>query len=117
MGKDYNSAYMQQYRHSLKHSDGRCPRELFMLDLQEEIKQWKELGDSIVVVGGWNDDVRCETIEEWEERLGLHDVMLEKFDDDVEPPNTYQRGRKPIDTMLCTRGVLVSKVGYLPFDE
>ena len=38
VGKDYNSAYMQQYIHSMKHSDGRCPRKLFMLDLQEEIK-------------------------------------------------------------------------------
>jgi len=56
-------------------------------------------------------------MEEWKGRLGLHDVVLEKLGGDIEPPNTYQRGHKPIDTILCTRGVVVSKVGYLPFDE
>ena len=117
VGKKFNSAYMQQYRHSLKHDDGKCPREMFILDLQNEILDWKELGDSIVVIGDWNEDVRCDRIVDFKERLGLHDVMLEKLGNDQEPPNTYQRGRNPIDTILCTRGIEVNKAGYLPFGE
>ena len=26
VGKEYNTAFMQQYRHSLKHSEGKCPK-------------------------------------------------------------------------------------------
>ena len=30
---------------------------------------------------------------------------------------TYQRGSKPIDTILATSGVRVTQAGYLPFGE
>jgi len=117
VGKEYNSAYMQQYRHAIKYNDGKCPREVLMLDLQKEILEWKELGESIVVIGDWNEDIRSERLAEFKERLGLHDVMLERLGDTVDPPNTYQRGIKPIDTILCTRGIVVEQAGYLPFGE
>ena len=42
---------------------------------------------------------------------------MEKLGDAVEPINTYKRGHKPIDTILCTRGIVVEKAGYLPFGE
>lgn len=44
-------------------------------------------------------------------------MMLENLRDDTEPPNTYYREMKPLDTILCTRGVVVKKAGYLPFGE
>ena len=88
-----------------------------MLDLQKEILEWKELGESIVVIGDWNEDIRGERLVEFKDRLGLHDVMLERLGDTVDPPNTYQRGSKPIDTILCTRGIVVEQAGYLPFGE
>ena len=50
VGNEFNSAYMQQYCHLMKYSDGKCPREVFMLDLHRENLVWKELGDGIVVI-------------------------------------------------------------------
>ena len=53
--------------------------------------------------------MRFDRLVEFKDRVGLHDVMLEKLGDAVEPPNTYQRGHKPIDTILCTRRIVVEK--------
>ena len=69
------------------------------------------------MIGDWNEDVRCVRLVKFKDKVGLHDVMLEKLGDAVEPPNTYQRGHIPIDTILCTRGIVVEKAGYLPFGE
>ena len=47
--------------------------------------------------------------------MGLKDVTLESLGEDDRVPNTYSRDKRPIDTILATRGVEVSKAGYLPF--
>lgn len=50
--------------------------------------------------------------------MGLHDVMIEYLNDNTKAPNTYQRGRNPLDTILCNkRGVVVKTAGYLTFRE
>ena len=46
---------------------GKCPRELFLEDLQREVKEWKEKGDSIIIAGDFNEDIRSEQISEWKE--------------------------------------------------
>ena len=62
-GIGYNSAYSQQIRYSMKTKRGICPRKMLLIELGEEIKKWKEEGDSIVVIGGWNQDIRTEKIQ------------------------------------------------------
>lgn len=39
------------------------------------------------------------------------------YSDGSEPPNTYKRGCNSIDTILCTRDIVMSKVGCLLFGE
>ena len=112
-----NSAYMAQYRYSLKNKGGKCPRELFLEDLQQEINEWLELGDSIIVAGDFNEDIRSEQINNWKERLGLEDVFMERVEDISLLPATFNKGVNPIDTIMCTAGITVVKAGYLPFGE
>jgi len=97
---------MQQYRYAIKYNDGKYPREVLMLDLQKEILEWKELGESIVVIGDWNEDIRSERLAEFKDRLGLHDVMLERLGDTADQPNTYQRERVYQYTQYYAQGGL-----------
>ena len=53
----YNSTYFQHLSYSVKKREGFCPRELFLKDLQEEILRWKEMGDSVIVLGDFNEDI------------------------------------------------------------
>ena len=112
-----NSAYMHQYRYSLRKRGGKCPRELLLEDLQSDIKKWKDQGDSIIIAGDFNEDIRSDTLDDWKERVGLQDVLMERMDDNEKLPNTYNRGVNPIDTILCTVGINVHKAGYLPFGD
>jgi hypothetical protein len=70
-----------------------------------------------VVVGDFNQDIRGGILQEWKDRLGLNDALLENLNDNEEAPNTYQRGKNPIDTILCTGGIEVVNAGYLPLGE
>ena len=94
-----------------------CPRELFLQGLREEVLEWKAQGDSIVIMGDWNEDFQSENIIDWKDSVVMHDVILENIGENEVAPKTYQRGRKPIDTIMCTRGCEISKAGYLPLGE
>ena len=98
----FNSAYVQQLRYYMKHKDGRCPRELLLRDLGGELIKWKEAGDSILVMGDWNQDIRSDSIHDWKDRIGLRDAMMDKVRDTNDLPATHQRDRLPIDTIMTT---------------
>ena len=112
-----SSVYMKQYVYSLREREGKCPRELFLEDLYEEIFKWKNMGDGIVIMGDFNQDVRSSEIQEWKERLGLEDKLLDRVEGEGRKLNTYSGGNVPIDTIMCTQGIEVLKAGYLPFGE
>ena len=112
-----NSAYMAQYRYSLRFREGRCPRELLLIDLLQDITAWKEQGDSIIVAGDFNEDIRSELFEMWKEDTGLEDVFMERNGGIHKLPPTFNRGSNPIDTIMCTAGFQVVKAGYLSFGE
>ena len=112
-----DSVYLKQYSYSLRERDGICPRELFLFDLAEEIRKWNKLGDTIIVMGDFNEDVRSQTMKDWKDKVGLIDMMLDRVEQDGVPLHTYQQGKFPIDTILCTAGVEVYKAGYMPFGE
>ena len=113
----YNSAYMQQYRYSLKERGGICPRELLLIDLASEIKLWKDAGDSVIILEDFNEDVRSQGFANWKDRIGMRDVLLERIEGEDVVANTHNRGKVPIDTILCTAGIDVKKAGYLPFGD
>ena len=110
-----NAVYMQQYTYSLQHRQGICPKEMFYMDLKEEIIKWKEQGDGIIVLGDFNTNVQSQELTDWKESLTLHDVMIDRLGENKKLPPTYNRGQAAIDTILCTPGISVRKAGYLPF--
>jgi len=68
-------------------------------------------------MGDWNEDIRSERMQEWKNKVGLQDTMMNKAPNDKELPATYRRGKLPINTIMATVGVLIDKPGYLPFGE
>ena len=66
-------------------------------------------------MGDWNEDVRGTEFRAWVQTLGLRDLSLATLAESESPPATYQRGSKPIDTILATGAVRVAQGGYLPF--
>ena len=95
----------------------KCPGELFLKDLKSDVTAWKGMGDGIVLLGDFNQDVRSKEIEDWKQELGLEDKLLERVANAGVQLNTYTGGHAPIDTILCTQGIEVTKSGYLAFGE
>ena len=46
----------------MKHNDPSCPREAILEDLSAHVSKYKEKGDSMAVLGDWNEDARGDTI-------------------------------------------------------
>ena len=80
----------------------------------KNIKVWKLMGDSTVIVGNFNGDIRSGELEDWKTRVDICDAIISSLDDDALILPTYDRGIHPIDTLLCTAGVVIGKAGYLP---
>ena len=87
-----------------------------MSDLREDILKGSEAGDSIIVMGDFNTDVRGEEFTLWKEDLELRDVMVEAVGLE-NAPRTYARGSNPIDTILTSANIHIAKTTYLPFGE
>ena len=112
-----NSAYMQAVRYFIKKGVDTCPRKVFLSDLATAILRWKDKGDSIIVMGDFNQDMGGEEISDWKERVGLYDAIGEIRHENLVSPMTFNRGNKQIDAILCTVGIHVVKGGYLPIGE
>ena len=75
-----------------------------MEDLRTEIKKWSLEGDSIIIMGDLNEDVRSQGMTECKEDLNLRDAVFDIVGRE-NAPRTFHRGSKPIDTILCSANV------------
>ena len=80
------------------------------MDLASEIKLWKDAGDSVIVLEDFNEDVRSQGFANWKDRIGMRDVLLERIEGEDVVANTHNRGKVPIDTILCTAGIDVKNL-------
>ena len=94
---------MTQYWYLLKKKSGQCPRKLFLEDLRHEIVPWKEIRDSVIIDGDFNEDIQSSTFTDWKDRVGLEDVMKKRMEDSSSLPNTFNRDTKPIDTIIVNQ--------------
>jgi len=67
-------------------------------------------GDSIIIAGNFNENICLEVFNEWKKDAGLEDVFMERNVDNHILPPTFNRGINPIDTIMCTAGIIVIKV-------
>jgi len=112
-----NSAYMEQYQCSLRFREGKCLRELLLIDLLHDNESWKEKRDSIIIASDFIEDIQLEVFNEWKKDEGLEYVFVEQNVDNHILPPTINRGISSIDAIMCTLGITVIKVGYLAFGE
>ena len=115
-GSGSNKTYIQQLRYLEKENRGRRPREAFMEDLKNEVEEWRSKGESIIIMCDFNEDVRKDNMEKWRDDLGLCEVMLEGLAGE-NAPSTFDKGKSPIDSILCSANIGTVKAGYLPFGE
>ena len=110
------SVWNQQKTFLLEHGDTRCPRQVFLEDLLEEIKQWKDEGDQIAISVIANEDVRSEDACSFSRKLremGLVEAITTAHG--KQGPPTYERGSEPIDGIFVSETLLQMTCGYLPF--
>lgn len=97
------------------------PRIQFFEDLATQIDLWIHDGEQIILAGDINITYSLDGKPEKEwlsflERTGLIDVHKTHLTQ-VTWPNTHNRGRFPIDIILCSPTIRIKRCGYLPFDK
>jgi hypothetical protein len=94
------------------------PRTVLLEDLTAAMIKWKALGDHIILGMDANEDVCQGEIRKFLAPLGLREIILE-LHHDLSPPATQNRNtsREPIDGMWASRGISISRGGYLAFGD
>ena len=65
------TVHAQHQRHLNNHNDDREPRVAFMQDLSQEITQWLEKGDQLIVMLDANEDICGEHVKDMFSQHGL----------------------------------------------
>ena len=110
------SAYAQQLRWLMKENKSRTPRAALLEDLKAEVDGWRDNGESIIIMGDFNEDVRSKHLDDWRLSMNLREVLLDGLGDN-EAPSTHERGKNPIDSIMCSANVQIVNADYLPFGE
>ena len=108
--------YLQHLRHVVKENLGRKSWEAFMEDLHREVSVWGDMGDSIIIMGDFNKDMRSEYMGEWRDSLHLSEVLLDCLGEES-APSTFGNRTALIDSISYSTNIEVVKVGYLPFGD
>ncbi len=94
----------------------RCPRELFLEDLEKELQGRKMAGERLLVMMDANDDVSTGAIRCLAEAVGLRDAILNHHPD-LPPPATHRDGSKTIDVILASPELQVLQAAFLAGDK
>jgi hypothetical protein len=106
------SVYQQHSRYIHDKDLTGCPRDLFFTDLDKAITTWIDEGDQLIVQGDFNEDVRSSRIRNFFLKFAMHEAIISRFP--LVPPNTYAKGRYPIDGIFVTATLQVLRAGYTP---
>ena len=108
----FRKAYCQQQAALLKLQIKGDPDTNFWKDLWQQMDEWIENGDQLVVCGDWNQDVRKDAfLQQFEER-NLVPAILSKHGAE-NAPETYNGGSDPIDEIFVSSTLQVTAAGYL----
>ena len=109
-----DSVYLQQQRYLNANQINTCPRELWLKDLTQFVKQKLEEGQQIIVMADMNDSVQQKLVSIWANKIGLVEVVSKTVE--VEVP-THQRGKKALDGIFMSHSLQPTQAGYFPFGE
>ena len=110
------SVYSQQRRILMDEDIEECPIKLFYKDLWEEVEEWVNAGDRIILGGDFNIDTKGESLNKRFANLGMSNLMSQKHPN-LEQPNTFNEGTKTIDAIFVSSDLKVDRCGMLDFDE
>ena len=106
----------QQWRYIRRKGLKTNPRQMFIDDLANLLRLWRGQGDRLVLMMDANDHVLT---GETSRRLAEEGIDLEEavhsYNGGV-GPNTYFRGKDPIDGIWVTPDLTVCGAAYLPYD-
>jgi len=87
-----------------------------MVELIEEIRNWQQLGELLLVMGDFNDDTAQPSFKQRMQEVGLVDALASLHRQPHLP--TYNRGATPIDAIYASPGLLLgASGGYLEFED
>ena len=92
-----SGVYAQHKRYWESKNNSRDPLEAFDKDLEKMIGDHQKDGESIILMGDFNTDVRKDTINKMGERRNTRDIITTRHGN--QGPGTYNRNtkRKPVD--------------------
>ena len=70
-----------------------------MDDLSQEIQDWRNAGESIIVMGDFNENLASDSMKQWIDGLHMREVLLDKVGASM-APSTYDQVYIP-STPLC----------------
>jgi len=93
-----------------------CPQDAILHNLMQEMQEWQDEGDHLIVLSNFNNDVTAASVHNWAAQLGLVEAITWLTQGD--PPPTYQRGSRPIDGLFMAPQLLhLATGGYLSFGD
>jgi len=110
------TTYQQQSRGLTRLNRFECPQDAILADITKEIRQWQEMGDQILLLTDFNDDITAPWVKRWAANLGMVEALAYLSPETA--PQTYQRGVHPIDGISAAPQVLEKAAGrYLSFGD
>lgn len=118
ISQELGSLYQQHLRYMQEYGiEGYTPRELFEIDLLNQLRVWRAQGDRIILMMDANDHVLtgklCRQLTS--EGIGLREIT-KAFHGEL-CPFTHIRGSRPIDGVWATDDITITGVKWLPFEE
>ena len=111
---EIGSTYQQHRRHIPLQAE---PREVFFSDLSELVTKWHHNGDSVIIGGDFNHDIRTRRFKNFLASNSLHDPIAAVHGE--MPYSTHQRNESntPIDTIVCSIDMTPISSGYCTHQE
>ncbi len=79
------------------------------MDITKEIQKWQEIGDHVILLTDYNDNITSPLVRRWVANLGLVEAIT-WLHSDIAPP-TYQHGSRPIDGIFASPQLLERAAG------
>jgi exonuclease III len=103
--------YCRQQKALLQMGNNDLVIEIFWKDFWEQIDEWRDKGDQLIIGGDWNTDVRDEKFLHQFRNRSLVASITNRHGN--RGPETYSGGSKPIDEIFCSTTLQVTSAGYL----
>jgi len=110
------SVHAQQSLHHRSTRDSRCPRVAFLEDLSEQIKEWINSGDKLILMLDGNSNMKDSDLSHMFQSHHLQEVLLAKYG--MNGPSTFHRNttRTPIDGIWGSQDLHILSGGYFDYD-